>query len=1227
LKKYYTDYNSYTEEQAAAQELNEEIAAESMILLKNKDESLPLDQGSKISVFGTRSVNLQVGGSGSGSSGGATKFLEDSLEEAGFKMNPKLYSLYSGLTSNQQSSEVGPGILSTATGSYKLYNDAALVVISRTGSEFNDNSVSTTGHSQQLTDEEKALIEHVKESFDNVVLIINGPNAMELGDYEDDDGITGIIWIGLTGPTGIMALGKILNGEVSPSAKTVDLWEANVMNDPTWQNFCENKQVGASTTILDKSGTAIENKSSIENFNSLDYEEGIYLGYRWYETAAEEYKDTGKSALESLTKDGDYFEGYNAQKASNFDADEEGKLYYTDPTTGELTTDSYYNRSTGVVYPFGFGLSYTYFSWEIVGTDKNKALTSRDQEVTIKVKVTNEGDVAGKDVVELYSTPKYYEGGIEKASVNLVNFQKTKLLQPHKSQILTFTFTPWELASFDDVDANGNGFAGYELEAGTVTMSLRSDSHTVKDNCTVDYTVAEDTTAPNSKPGKTGLEFDTDPTTNNKITAWFSQDDNFNTRRTASVMEDPNDALSFTSRADLVGTFPKAPTAGDRTFNQDTIDYLLGEEYDFSYEDKESDPWYKSEEDIPDTWTQASDADAAKRTNGKTATQLIEMAGVDYNDAKWDEFLNQLTYTELVTLASNGQFQTAALESIGKEQATDSDGPAQLSNGTSWVCEVNIASTWNVDLAEQQGIMVGNESLYQGVQGWYGPGADIHRNANSGRNFEYYSQDGVQGGKIAAAVVRGARSKGVHVYIKHFAMNDQETNRYNVCTWATEQSMREIYLKTFELAVKEGGADGTMSAFNRIGLNSAANYRLYQDVLRGEWGFTGASVTDMYGTDGTTYYPAATGNALVRCFIYPLGSYKANGRKPDGEWDPDSQCVVVPTEDGSGTEKSYTQWYAVRETAKTVLYNAVNTNLMKNGVDTSALKGDTTLTTEVSKEYTSDVIAVDSKALNGGTASYEVTSGALPDGITLDASTGALSGAATELGEYNFTVTLTVDGWVTQSADYKITVTPNVSLDTGKAVTKLDANDYATYQAGSIYTEGRYQYTVNSVSAVFASDTNIPGLTLNADGTLSGTPTTPGTYIVTIEYTLQATYKGTTGGGMGGPGGGGEGGPGGDMGQPGDMGGGDFGGGDMGQPGDMGGGGAAVQADDDDSETFTTTGTIMIVVSGEGTVDISSADSAEAASGCGSVIGAGSAALAALAVLGSAVVVMRKKED
>jgi beta-glucosidase len=799
------------------------------------------------------------------------------------------------------------------------------------------------------------------------------------------------------------------------------------------------------------------------------------------------------------------------------------------------------------------------------------------------------------------------------------------------------------LASFDDVDANGNGFAGYELEAGKVTMSLRSDSHTVKDNCTVDYTVDQSDTK--ATKGSTGLEFATDSTTNTEIKAWFSQDDEYNTRRTASVMQTAASALTFTSRADLVATFPKAPTAADRTFNDDTVAYLLGEEYDYSYEDKETDPWYKSS--VPSNWTQATEEEAKARKDGKCTTQLVDMAGVDYDDAKWDEFMNQLTYSELVTLASNGQFQTAALASIGKDQATDKDGPAQLANGTSWVCEVNIASTWNVDLAYQQGVMVGNDSLYQGVQGWYGPGADIHRNANSGRNFEYYSQDGVQGGKIAAAVVKGARSKGVHVYIKHFAMNDQETNRYNVCTWATEQSIREIYLKTFELAVKEGGADGTMSAFNRIGLNSAANYRLYQNILRNEWGFTGASVTDMYGTDGTTYYPAATGNDLVRCFIIPLGSYKTAGRKPDGTWDATARdgkgCVTVDTSATDTTQVvSYTQYYAVRETAKTVLYNAVRTNLMKNGVDTTALKGDTTLTAEVSKSFSTSV-AVDNKALNGGTAVYEVTSGALPDGITLDSSTGAISGSATEIGEYNFTVTLTVDGWVTQSANYKITVNPNASLDTSKSVT-LDANDYATYAKGDIYTEGRYQYTVNSVSATFAEA--IPGMTLTSDGKLTGTPTTPGTYIVTINYTLNATYKGTTGGfGFGGGGGEGPGG-GGDM--PG--GGGDMPGGDM--PGE------APFADDDDGEEFNVTGTIMVVVSGEAaaevetigivkvektengttltftdgsTVELKNVDNAadtsatEAASGCGSVIGVGSAALAALAVLGGAFVVLRKK--
>lgn len=457
---YAADYATFEEQQAAAAQLNQDMADEAFILLKNADNMLPFDVGVKnISVFGVRSDNLQMGGGGSGSSSSDNPMtLAEALTDAGFNLNPKLQAIYA--RDNNPTVEADVSVLTYAQQSYQLYNDAALVVFSRPGSEFTDNAAynvaghsDPTDHTLMLQDNEKALLEHVKENFNKVVVVINAPAPMEIAELEDDPDIQGIIWVGLVGDSGIAALGRILNGEVNPSGRTTDVWAVNQKKDPTWQNYATNAQTNYTvnddgTVTFNVSNEFTRKDGSDSGVYQVHYEEGIYMGYRWYETAAEEGALTDPAV------------GYVAADGT-IPADKDG--------------DAYYNRSTGVIYPFGYGLSYTDFKWEVV--DSNAGAIAKDGKVEFTVRVTNTGDVAGKDVVEIYGTPQYYDGGIEKASVNLIDFAKTDMLRPGQSQDIDFSIDAFDLASFDYNDANGNGFVGYELEAGSYIVSLRKNSH------------------------------------------------------------------------------------------------------------------------------------------------------------------------------------------------------------------------------------------------------------------------------------------------------------------------------------------------------------------------------------------------------------------------------------------------------------------------------------------------------------------------------------------------------------------------------------------------------------------------------------------------------------------------------------------------------------------------------------------------------------------------------
>ena len=1078
---YQTDFATWEEEQDAASELNVKLAGEGAVLLKNRDNALPLKASEmNVSVFGDHSDNiLQAGGGAGGGSSDRSKTLEDSMTDAGFTMNPMLKGYYSN--NGNPSTESDPSGLDKFAGSFGTYNGAAIIVFSRSGSEMRDITINDTtnglpgyedknAHSLMLQDNEKALIEYVKASgkFKKIVVVLNTPSPMEIAELEDDDAISSILWIGLTGADGIMALGKILNGEVNPSGRTVDIYSAKFDTDPTWFNVSNGSNVGASMLVKDKDGNVYDNGhqgfgGAGPNYASFDYEEGIYTGYRFYETAAED------GVLDDLAttevKGGKNVYGKAPIK------DFTDYMPKNDQATYD-TTDTYYNRYNGVLYPFGYGLSYTDFKWEVVNATPLTATdATKNDEMTIEVKVTNTGSVAGKDTVELYSGSAYTEGGIEKASKNLVDFAKTMLLQPGQSQVVELTFTPFELAAFDDVDANGNGFAGYELEAGEYNLYISENSHESK--ATVKLTVAEtdpgDVMTKKATNGANGIAWTTDPVTGAKIDNLFSKDDSLkdsdgeigvqyaNTRREGDIMAGGEDAaLEFMSRSNFVTTFPDAPTDADVMFTDDAIAFLDAQTDYRAAQDKLEYPWYK--EEVPEGWTQV----AERKDGDKAEIQLWDMAGVPLTDtAQWIKFMNQLTWDEMVNLVSADGFNTPEVKAIGKPKATDADGAGQLSKGTFWAGAVLVASSWNTELAELQGIMVGNESLFQNVQGWYGPSMNIHRSPFSGRNFEYYSQDGVQSAKIAAAVVGGATSKGCVTYIKHFALNDQEQNRQlngGVITWCSEQAMREQYLKPFEAAIKEGGAQATMGAFNRIGMMpTVTNYAFYVELTRKQWGLEGFSITDMYA-GGNTYW---SGNLMVRCGTGPLGTY-ATKNLIEGEWDAKNNTVLVPSSTAENAEKvaSPTQYFAVRDSAMRLLYAAANSNLLANGnkVPLTEYFGEGTQPyvsggfgssgqEEIRKEisykvgesvnYNITLTEEQQKEING-TITYAVMEGELPAGLSFNASRGTITGKPTAAGEYKVTFTATVDKYLTVQKLITFKVTAEGETTPGGDVTIED---------------------------------------------------------------------------------------------------------------------------------------------------------------------------------------------
>lgn len=1117
--KYYTAFDNYDQEQEAAYELNEEIAGESIVLLKNRDNALPLrEDENAVTAFGIGSAYTSYGAQGSGTQSASEQqhlvTFAEGLENAGIQVNPEVLSLYKqagaearNSTSKETSvgsddlkivnSDLKPEQLETARTSYPLYDDAAVVVITREGGEGEKFEFSRStyyggaekeegdeyAHGLMLTPTERETLQYAEENFDKVIVLINSTNVMELGELEDDDNVDAVLWVGAPGVSGFNSVGKVLTGKINPSGHTSDIYPANLTEDPTWFNYADQSGViqmedeyagetaGEVSKAYDSEGNTIDMSTTSTAIETVSYLEGIYMGYRWYETQAEL---------------GNY---YAADSMPN-----------NDDATYD-TSDTYYNRDNGVVYPFGYGLSYTTFDW----SNFTANLSEDGTQITVSVDVTNTGSVAGKDVVQIYYKDPYYDGQIEKASANLVEFVKTDNLQPGETQTVTTTFDVKDMASFDYNDANGNGFSGYELDAGDYVISARSDSHTVRAEAVITldafmYDGSDDAHNYNAGYGENS-------------TAIFSATDSSSEDWMYNSAGDP-EVQTYISRAGGTLSQPKAVMNAqysdewkERLTAFQTYTAANAKEYNEKYNTV-----YVNDEGIPSTWTQAEEG-----TEDVTQIQLSDMIGVDYptygydsetntvtegdDEAtqKWDEFLNQLTVTELKNLVGSDHGNSAAVERFGLPQSYCNDGPSKLQSknsaiadindvkydGTWWASEVNIASTFNTDLAYQQGLMIGNESLYEGVTGMWGFGLNTHRGAWGARTFEYYSEDGILGGYIAAAVTKGCTDMGVVVYNKHFALNDQDSYRNTAdgcAVFVNEQALRQIYLKPFEIAVKKGGMNGAMMSFMRVGAVSADNnYNLIDKTLRGEWGFKGDICTDAGG--------GYCGDACILAGNdWPLMSYSTI---VTGEWDSSANNVTI---DG---EVNSTQYYALRKSAMHFLYGVVNSNAMRNEINTAAFTA-TELTANNGRE-TNLSVAASLEDINASSAEYALKSGELPAGLTLG-SDGSITGTPEEIGTFNFTVRMTADKYVYSECEFVLTV--NKIFDASNLQGKV-GEDFECYITSEIVTPGdefeSVEYTAEGLPA---------GLTIAEDGTIYGTPEEAGSFDVTIQATAVAASSG-----------------------------------------------------------------------------------------------------------------------
>lgn len=799
-----------------ANELAKEVQSEAITMLKNDDSNLPLSN-KKVNVFGWGSTNPVYGGTGSGSMSDQyeTVSMLDGMKQAGIETNSELTKLYTDYRKDRPMVAMWSQDWTLPEVPAKQYSDK-LISDAKDYEDFKDGE-----HFLQLSQTERDMIDLVTKNFKKVTLVYNGANAFQFDFLSQYPQIKSVLWCPPAGQTGFSALGEVLAGDVNPSGKTSDTFVKDLTKTAVFNNT-DGTAAGNASSVGTNGKFTYDNAddlaASYMGFSGdkvtvtptfVNYVEGIYVGYKFYETAADE-----------------------------------GLINYDDT----------------VMFPFGYGLSYTTFKQEM------GKVSYKNGKISFDVTVTNTGDKAGKDVVEVYYNPPYTDGGIEKASKNLVAFEKTKKLEPGASQTVKIEFDDDDMASYDQKDAKA-----YVLEQGDYDISIQSDSHHVIDHQKVTV----------------------------KDTVTYNSDSNTHNGDAVAATNEFDYAagdVTYLSRAGHFANYAKATAAPTN----------------FSMSDEAKAEFTNNSNYDPKKYD--NDSDEMPTTGAKNGLKLYQMYGKDYDDADWDKLLDQLTFDDMDNLIANGGYGTPAVKSVGKIQLTDADGPASLNNNFTGVGSIGFpastafACTWNRDLAKQFGEMIGDMAHDMHVAGWYAPAMNIHRSAFSGRTFEYFSEDSLLSGAMASNEIAGAKSKGVYSFMKHFALNDQETNRTNmVCTWANEQSIRETYLKPFEMSVKEGGAQAVMSSFNYIGYTYAgASSNLLQTVLRGEWGFKGFVLTDYFG--GYGYQNA------------------------DQEVRAGNDSMLATTKITNHiTDKSATSVKAMRQAAHNILYTAANSWQYANG--------------------------------------------------------------------------------------------------------------------------------------------------------------------------------------------------------------------------------------------------------------------------------------------------------
>lgn len=803
--------------------LCQQIAEEGILLLKNQNGYLPKKSMDRLAVFGWGASDggFLTAGGGSGDSasrGNGTKTtLLQALKKEGISYYQDIidyYDKYDNGANRHPSNywnaaypyfeliEPNYSEVQDYVPKAREFSDTALFVVSRVGGEGQDiPRIQKKAHSHptdetrsflQLSQEEKDLLAGIEEEFDDVIVIINSMSPMELGWVEKDDKIKAAFSINALGQSGTVSLAKMLKGELTPSGKTADTFAYDGASAPSYA-------IGPNCREWDSSKGSGKSFSNDSSSHYMAYTENIYIGYKWYETADEEgyFHDV----------DNEYGQGYE-----------------------------------GVVqYPFGYGLSYADFDWNVISVSPEVgSVITPDTEIKIKVDVSNiSEEYAGRDVVQLYYSAPYTKGGIEKSAVNLGDFAKTIQLNPKgqkdHSQIVELSLFGRDMKSYDCYDKNQNGFKGYELEKGEYTLSLRHDSHHVDDdkNAFIRYQVAED------------YQLDKDEVTQTEVKNRFTGED-----AEADCPIDAYEQLTYLTRADFNSTFPKI--GNYKIKKTDAMKAIGNSTYKST---KKTDNYDEMPVTGADNGYQLYDDDPNDSSKKIPNQELMYDLGSDYDSETYYEVLDQVKKEELFNNVLGGGYSTHAIPSLNKPTLNDFDGPSGIndtnqaasskSSWSSFPSETVIGQAWNKNLAYSLGLCVASEGLASGVNGWYAPACNIHRSPYDGRNFEYYSEDPILSGYLSANTVLGCKNNGMYCYTKHFAVNETENGRSGLYTFLTEQDLRENILKPFEMTVKLGKGNAIMSSFNRIGaIWAGGSYSLLTEILREEWGFRGSVVTD-----------------------------------------------------------------------------------------------------------------------------------------------------------------------------------------------------------------------------------------------------------------------------------------------------------------------------------------------------------------------------------------------